>query len=118
MLFVDISKNTRKVIFENTKTRSNDKETNEEKNGINDEKDKNMQVMNVYHGEASSLTVENTKNQRKYIMNMSQGEKSKLTKKNQAVSTVRSTVGPIRWSFDHMETYAEVLKYGKVKKNT
>ena len=51
-------------------------------------------------------------------MNMSQGEKSKLIKKNQAVSTVRSTVGPICWSSNHMETYAEVLKYGKVKKNT
>ena len=74
--------------------------------------------MNVSHGEASLLKVENTKNQRKNIMNMSQGEKSTLIKKTQAVSTVRSTVGPIRWSSDHMETYAEVLKYGEVKKNT
>ena len=47
---------------------------------------------------------------------MSQDEKSKVLKENQAVSTVRSTVGPTRWSSDHMETYAEVLKYGKVKK--
>ena len=50
-------------------------------------------------------------------MNIFQGEKSKLIEK-QAISTVRSTVGPIRWNSDHIETYAEVLKYGKVKKNT
>ena len=62
---VDISKNTRRVTFENAKTKNNDNETNKEKNSINDKKDKNMQVMNVSHGEISLLTVEITKKTRK-----------------------------------------------------
>ena len=64
--------------------------------------------MNVSHSEILPLTVEITKNQGKNIISMSQDEKSKLLKKNQAVSTVRSKVGPTRWSSDHMWTYAEV----------
>ena len=57
-----IFRKIQEVTFKSTKRKNNDNKTNEEENGVNDKQDKNMQAMNVSHGGASPLTVENTKN--------------------------------------------------------
>ena len=98
-------KNTGKVTFENIATK-NKIEANKEKNKVGPTKKENLESKNTSHDETSPVIL-------------------KSGNWNTARSTVEpgSTVlGPIstletkNWNTGRTGTYAEVLKYGKVKK--
>ena len=104
---VDILKNTGKVTFENIETKNKTK-TNKEKSNINETKKENLESKNASHNEVFPLT-KGSSNWNTVRTTM--GPRSTL------LGPI-STLGAKNWSTDRTETYAEVLKYGKVKKNS
>ena len=98
---VDILENTRKVTYENVERKKGKNETSKRKR-------ENSKTMNVSHSEISPLTT----------VRSTVGPKSTVVGPRSTVVGPRSELGTKNGSSGRMETYAEVLKYGKVKKNT
>ena len=101
---VGILKNTGKVTFENIETK-NKIEANKEKNNINGTKKKNLESRNISHNETSPLILGSSN---RNTVRSTVGPRS-------AILRPISTLGTKNWSTDRTETYAEVLKHGKVK---
>ena len=115
---VDILKNTREVTLENADTKKG-------KNEASGKKKENSKNMNTSHDEISPLTIgpKNLSTVRSTV-----GQKPTVIGSRPTVNGPRSTAVGSRSKLEnkngnsgnsgHVETYADVLKYGKVSKNT